>query len=53
MGNRKSGNFPHGIQTFYKGGMVDSKTAQPHAIELDGTRTTSDAAESKYDFAVG
>jgi len=31
--------------------MVDSKTAPPHAIGLDGTRTTSGAAESKYDFA--
>jgi hypothetical protein len=51
MGNRKSGNLPQGIQTFYRGPMVDSKTAPPHAIGLDGTRTKSGAAESKYDFA--
>jgi len=31
--------------------MVDSKTAPPQARGLDGTRTTSGAAESKYDFA--
>jgi hypothetical protein len=31
--------------------MVDSKTAPPHAIGLDGTRTKTGAAESKYDFS--
>jgi hypothetical protein len=51
MRKRKSGNFPQGIQTFERGRMVDSKTAPPYAIGLDGTRTKSRAAESKYDFS--
>ena len=51
MQKRKSGNFRQGIQTFERGRMVDSKTAPPYAIGLDGTRTKTGATESKYDFS--
>ncbi|MEG4634300.1 hypothetical protein QUB56_32865 [Microcoleus sp. AR_TQ3_B6] len=51
MRNRKSGNFTQGVQTFERGRMLDSKTAPPYAIGLDGTRTKTGAAEPNYDFS--